>query len=70
MLTTNNWFLEALSEAGRNWIEENCVAVYVPEPVWQNFAILAPAPSVAKKRSSTMRTPVGSPEHKRSHSVS
>ena len=33
--TTNNWDLACLSEAEREWVEANCVAVHVAEPVFQ-----------------------------------
>ena len=31
----NNWDLGCLSVAEREWVEANCVAVYVGEPVFQ-----------------------------------
>ena len=35
MLTTNNWDLSKLTPSDRNWIDENCVAVCIDQPVWQ-----------------------------------
>ena len=34
MLTTNNWDLTVLTPAEREWVEANCVAVSVPDPVY------------------------------------
>ena len=45
MLTTNNWVYGELPAADRNWIETNCVAVYIGEPVWQTPATQSAAPS-------------------------
>jgi len=49
MVTTNNWDLAKLPAADRNWIEENCVAVAVDAPVWDdtNSGHVATGPSVA-----------------------
>ena len=35
MVTTNNWVLSLLTTADRNWIDENCIAVCIDRPVWQ-----------------------------------
>ena len=35
ILTTNNWDLARLSETEREWVDANCVAVHVAEPVFQ-----------------------------------
>ena len=35
MLTTNNWDLSRLTAAELDWVHANCVAVYVPEPVYR-----------------------------------
>ena len=34
MLTTNNWDLSVLTAAEREWVEANCVAVSITEPVY------------------------------------
>ena len=36
ILTTNNFDYASYSVADRNWIESNCIAVHIPEPVWQS----------------------------------
>ena len=34
ILTTNNWEYSEFTESEKNWIETNCVAVYIGKPVW------------------------------------
>ena len=34
MLTTNNWDMSDLEEHEKDWIQANCVPVFVGEPVW------------------------------------
>ena len=36
MLTTNNWDLSVLTTDEREWVEANCVAVNIPEAVYDN----------------------------------
>ena len=36
MLTTNNWDLSVLTTDEREWVEANCVAVSIPEAVYDN----------------------------------
>ena len=36
ILTTNNFDYSSFSASDRNWIESNCVAVHIAEPVWQS----------------------------------
>ena len=51
MLTTNNFGLDGLSEADRNWIETNAVAVHIGDRVWRSGAsprltpVASPCPS-------------------------
>ena len=33
MLTTNVWSYASFSEPDKNWIESNCVAVHISQPV-------------------------------------
>ena len=33
MLTTNNWCLDELTDDQREWVDSNCVAIHVSEPV-------------------------------------
>ena len=35
MLTTNNWCLDELTDDQREWVDSNCVAIYVGEPVYE-----------------------------------
>ena len=35
MLTTNNWDYSDFSDADKNWIDTNAVAVHIAEPVWE-----------------------------------
>ena len=35
MITTNNFDYSAFSAADKDWLESNCVAVYVGQPVWK-----------------------------------
>ena len=35
ILTTNNWRLETLADEDREWLNANCIAVYVAEPVFE-----------------------------------
>ena len=57
MVTTNNWDLSKLTPADQNWIEENCIAVCIDQPVWQQTQrrwhrriaeVLATGPSVER----------------------
>ena len=36
ILTTNNWEYSDFNDADKNWIETNCVAVYIGTKVWQD----------------------------------
>ena len=38
ILTTNNWDYSEFSEADKNWLDTNCVAVYIGTRVWQSAA--------------------------------
>ena len=51
MLTTNNFGLDGLSEADKNWIETNAVAVHIGDRVWRSGAIPSLTP-VASPRPS------------------
>ena len=67
MVTTNNWERTKLNEADRNWIDENCIAVHIAEPVYE-VPVYEPAPPHATfrlKRPVTLLTPTASPEYKR-----
>jgi hypothetical protein len=75
IVTTNNWDVEGFNEADKNWIQENCVVVHVPGPVWEVAAprgvpvLEVPAPRVELtsprlKRRMSERTPQSSPGHK------
>ena len=66
VVTTNNWDCTKLCEASRNWIDENCIAVHIAEPVYEQRKATPPAqPSCRPKRPVTLLTPTASPEHKR-----
>ena len=64
MLTTNNWDYRAFSDADQNWIQENCVVVHVPGPVWESPPLRLASTASVLKRTRSMRTPLASPEHK------
>ena len=36
MLTTNVWDYASYAEPDKNWIESNCVAVHIAQPVWHS----------------------------------
>ncbi len=49
ILTTNNWDCSGFSEADKNWLETNCVAVHIAHYVWKS-APTAPASAATSKR--------------------
>ena len=49
ILTTNNWDCSGFSEADKNWLETNCVAVHIAHRVWKS-APTAPASAATSKR--------------------
>ena len=59
-LATNSWHYGGISAADTNYIEENCIAVHVGAPVWEQLGHTA-----RPKRPVTLLTPQASPEHKR-----
>ena len=66
ILTTNNWNLSHLCAEDLDWIHANCVAVHVPEPVYQSSnALPAPRAPSQRRRPVGAMTPQPSPEHKR-----
>jgi hypothetical protein len=65
MVTTNNWQYDDFSEADKNWIQENCVVVHVPGPVWEIPQRRVDSGASGLKRPISARTPQQSPEHKR-----
>ena len=80
MLTTNNWDYSDFSDADKNWIDTNAVAVHIAEPVWEKGThptSTVPPPSPTRSAASSTggrvwtsrRRPVEgpgpSPEHKR-----
>ena len=38
ILTTNNWDYSGFNDSDKNWIETNCIAVYIGTKVWQDVA--------------------------------
>ena len=69
MITTNNFDYSKFSAADKDWLESNCVAVYVGEPVWEGAAqrpsSFAPrALESFLKRPVSALTPQPSPDHK------
>jgi hypothetical protein len=69
MITTNNFDYSAFSAADKDWLESNCVAVYVGQPVWegapqQRPSATTPAAEPRVKRPVSALTPQPSPEHK------
>ena len=72
IITTNHWTLEGLDAADREWVEANCVAVEISEPVWEvTPSAEAAAPGEAStprnvgKRPASSLTPGSSPQLKR-----
>ena len=61
IITTNNWNLDDLEEVDREWIESNCLAVYIGEPVW-----LSRAKTAAAAPDSLVATPRSTAESSRS----
>ena len=45
IITTNNWNLDDLEPIDREWIESNCISLYVGEPVW---ALESEAPAASQ----------------------
>lgn len=60
IITTNNWNLHDLEPIDREWIESNCIPVYVGEPVWAQESE-APAAS----QDSSIQKSTSSSQHKR-----
>ena len=57
--------MEVFPAADRNWVGENCIAVHVPEPVWDRGDALPRLATAARaKRPVSLLTPQASPEHK------
>ena len=52
ILTTNNWNLTGLTPPEREWVEANCVAVNIAEPVFQSAT---PLPTAAASSSALSR---------------
>ena len=70
IITTNNWNLGTLAAIDREWIEGNCVAVEIAEPVWQTTKADSTAQpggplGGAKGSKRPLATPEGSPDHMR-----
>ena len=55
MLTTNNWDMTGLEDHEKNWIQANCIPVFVGEPVWIERE--APALGDASDRAAKRRAP-------------
>ena len=49
MLTTNVWSYAGYSEPDKNWIESNCVAVHISQPVWHSGDTPPSSPRVAAR---------------------
>ena len=66
IITTNNWCLDSLCAADRNWVKENCVEVLIDSPVWQESQATSCsfAPATPRKRGVQERSPQPSPQHK------
>ena len=59
MLTTNNWDLNVLTAAEREWVEANCVAVSITEPVYDTVKAhdagsLPQRPTEKRRRAGTL----------------
>jgi hypothetical protein len=69
ILTTNKWSLEKFDKADLNWIEANCVPVYIGEPVYETSKTSSPKASQLEvptlRRPGPAMTPGLSPPHKR-----
>ena len=66
IITTNNFNLEILAPADRDWVLANCVDICISEPVWASKAVLEPVPqeTVSVKRRAADRTPLKTPQRK------
>eukprot|EP00973_Karenia_brevis_P083196 11537077-Karenia_brevis.AAC.1 len=64
IITTNNFNLTSLAAVDREWVEANCYAVCIAEPVWDSRQNIPAAPTVVSKlkRPAAARTPLSTPQ--------